>query len=125
MSYIDAIIFFCEKNSIDVESVPKLISKPLKEKFKYESDGTKFLEEEVPVPNCLFDPFSVKNFSGKNPYIRFLMMPFDAYKQYLSLKNHFTKEKYDYHKYCGKSHATVQSFYKRKDRFWFEKLVSK
>jgi hypothetical protein len=51
------------------------------------------------------------------------MMPFDAYKQYLSLKNHFTKEKYDYHKYCGKSRATVQSFYKRKDRFWFEKLA--
>ena len=50
-------------------------------------------------------------------------MPFDAYKQYLSLKNHFTKEKYDYHKYCGKSRATVQSFYKRKDRFWFEKLT--
>ena len=51
------------------------------------------------------------------------MMPFDAYKQYLSLKNHFTKEKYDYHKYCGKSRATVKSFYKRKDRFWFEKLA--
>ena len=50
------------------------------------------------------------------------MMPFDAYKQCLSLKNHFTKEKYDYHKYCGKSRATVQSFYKRKDRFWFEKV---
>ena len=50
-------------------------------------------------------------------------MPFDAYRQYLSLKNHFTKEKYDYHKYCGKSRATVQSFYKRKDRFWFEKLT--
>ncbi len=50
-------------------------------------------------------------------------MPFDAYKQYLSLKNHFTKEKYDYHKYFGKSRATVQSFYKRKDRFWFEKLA--
>ena len=49
-------------------------------------------------------------------------MPFDAYKQYLSLKNHFTKDKYDYHKYCGKSRATVQSFYKRKDRFWFEKF---
>jgi hypothetical protein len=51
------------------------------------------------------------------------MMPFDAYRCYLSLKNHFTKEKYDYHKYCGKSRATVQSFYKRKDRFWFEKLA--
>lgn len=49
-------------------------------------------------------------------------MPFDAYKCYLSLKNHFTKETYDYHKYCGKSRATLKSFYKRKDRFWFEKL---
>ena len=37
MSYIDAIIHFCEQNSIDLESVPKLISKPLKEKIKYEA----------------------------------------------------------------------------------------
>ncbi len=50
-------------------------------------------------------------------------MPFDAYRQYLALKNHFTKDSYDYHKYCGKSRATVQSFYKRKDRFWFEKVA--
>jgi hypothetical protein len=50
------------------------------------------------------------------------MMPFDAYRQYLALKNHFTKDSYDYHKYCGKSRATVQSFYKRKDRMWFEKV---
>ena len=51
------------------------------------------------------------------------MMPFDAYRCYLSMKNHFTKDKYDYHKYRGKSRATVQSIYKRKDRFWFEKLA--
>ena len=50
------------------------------------------------------------------------MMPVDAYRCYLSLKNHFTKDSYDYHKYCGRSRATVQSFYKRKDRFWFEKV---
>ncbi len=50
------------------------------------------------------------------------VVPFDTYKCYLSLKNHFTKDSYDYHKYCGKSRATVQSFYKRKDRFWFEKF---
>ena len=50
------------------------------------------------------------------------MMPFDAYKTYLSLKNHFTKDNYDYFKYCGKSRATLQSFYKRKDRMWFEKV---
>ena len=51
------------------------------------------------------------------------MMPVDAYRCYLSLKNHFTKDSYDYHKYCGKSRATVQSFYKRKDRFWFERIA--
>lgn len=50
------------------------------------------------------------------------MTPFDAYKQYLALKNHFSKEKYDYHKYAGKSRASVASFNKRKDKYWFEKL---
>ena len=53
------------------------------------------------------------------------MMPFDAYRCYLSLKNHFTKDHYDYHKYRGKTRATVQAFYKRKDRFWFEKFARK
>ena len=49
-------------------------------------------------------------------------MPFDCYKTYLALKNHFTKDSYDYHKYCKKTRASLQSFYKRKDRFWFEKM---
>jgi hypothetical protein len=44
MNYIDAIILFCEKNNIDVESVPKLISKPLKEKIKYEAMELNFLK---------------------------------------------------------------------------------
>ena len=34
LGYIDAIVHYCEQNAIDVESVPKLISKPLKEKLK-------------------------------------------------------------------------------------------
>ena len=50
-------------------------------------------------------------------------MPADAYRCYLALKNHFTKDKYDYHKYHGKVRATNESFYKRKDRFWFEKFA--
>lgn len=50
------------------------------------------------------------------------MTPFDCYKTYLGLKNHFTKDSYDYHKYCGKTRASLQSFYKRKDRYWFEKI---
>ena len=44
MNYIDAIVFFCDQNSIDVESVPKLISKPLKEKIKYEAQELNFLK---------------------------------------------------------------------------------
>ena len=45
MNYIDAIIHFCEKNSIDLESVPKLISKPLKEKIKCEATELNFLKK--------------------------------------------------------------------------------
>jgi hypothetical protein len=44
MNYIDAIVYFCEQNNIDVESVPKLISKPLKEKIKYEAMELNFLK---------------------------------------------------------------------------------
>ena len=44
MNYIDAIVYFCDNNNIDVESVPKLISKPLKEKIKYEAQELNFLK---------------------------------------------------------------------------------
>ena len=44
MNYIDAIIHFCDQHNIDVESVPKLISKPLKEKIKYEASELNFLK---------------------------------------------------------------------------------
>ena len=44
MNYIDAIIHFCEQNTIDIESVPKLIPKPLKEKIKYEAQELNFLK---------------------------------------------------------------------------------
>ena len=45
MNYIDAIVYFCEQNGIDVESIPKLISKPLKEKIKYEAMELNFLKK--------------------------------------------------------------------------------
>jgi|TARA_B100000035_G_scaffold172134_1_gene146873 hypothetical protein len=44
MNYIDAIVHFCDLNSIDLESVPKLISKPLKEKIKYQAMELNFLK---------------------------------------------------------------------------------
>lgn len=45
ISYIDAVIAFCEMNKIDLESVPKLLSKPLKEKIKYEAIELNFLKK--------------------------------------------------------------------------------
>ena len=50
------------------------------------------------------------------------MSPFDCYKSYLAFKNHFCKESYDYFKYCGKSRASLDSFHKRKDRYFFERM---
>ena len=45
MNYIDAVLHLCEVNEIEVESVPKLISKPLKEKLKYEAQKLNFIKK--------------------------------------------------------------------------------
>lgn len=50
---------------------------------------------------------------------------FEVYKLFLSLKNHFTKDSYDYFKYCGKSRVSIDSFNKRKDKYFFERLSRK
>ncbi len=51
------------------------------------------------------------------------MSAFEAYKDYVALKNHFTKPNYDYVKYNGKTGLKIQSFEKRKDKLFFEKLA--
>ena len=51
--------------------------------------------------------------------------PYETYQTYLSMKSHFTNPKYDFFKYGGKSRATVSSFNKRKDKYWFEKTSRK
>lgn len=43
-NYIDAIVLFCENNSIEIESVSKLISKPLKEKLKHDAINLNFIK---------------------------------------------------------------------------------
>lgn len=50
------------------------------------------------------------------------MNPFQTYSVYLSIKNHFCNKTYNYFTYNGKVKANIQSFYKRKDRFYFEKM---
>ena len=51
--------------------------------------------------------------------------PFETYRTYLSMKSHFTNPKFDFFKYGGKSRATMTSFNKRKDKYWFEKTSRK
>lgn len=44
MNYIDAICHYCEINSLEVESVTKLISKPLKERLKWDATRLNFMK---------------------------------------------------------------------------------
>ncbi len=54
-----------------------------------------------------------------------IVSPFETYQHYLSLKNHFTNPKYDFFKYGAKTRASMTSFNKRKDKYWFEKTSRK
>ena len=53
------------------------------------------------------------------------MTPLEVYQTYLAFKNHFTKDNYDYFRYCGKTKASKTSFNKRKDRYFFERMSRK
>ena len=50
---------------------------------------------------------------------------YNAYKTYVALKNHFTSDSYDYFKYKGKARVKEETFLKRKDKFFFEKIEKK
>jgi len=52
-----------------------------------------------------------------------MMSAFECYKEYLALKNHFTKPNYDYFRYNGKLKVNSDSFNNRKDKLFFEKLA--
>ena len=54
-----------------------------------------------------------------------IVTPFETYQHYLSLKNHFTNPKYDFFKYGAKTRASVTSFNKRRDKYFFEKTSRK
>lgn len=50
------------------------------------------------------------------------MTAFEAYQMYLGIKSHFAQTTYSYVKYQGKVRANEQTFNKRNDRYFFEKL---
>ena len=45
LNYIDAICQYCDTNEIEVESVSKLISKPLKERLKHEAQRLNYMKQ--------------------------------------------------------------------------------
>ena len=45
MNYIDAILHYCDVHNIEVETVPKLITKPLKEKLKHDAQELNFIKK--------------------------------------------------------------------------------
>ena len=44
LNYIDAILHYCEINNLEVESITKLISKPLKERLKWDATRLNFMK---------------------------------------------------------------------------------
>ena len=50
------------------------------------------------------------------------MEPFEAYRYYQSLKLHFENESYNAPKYNYKTSAKPQTFWKRKDKYFFAKI---
>jgi hypothetical protein len=51
--------------------------------------------------------------------------PYQVYCEYLALKSHFSNPKYDYFKYNKKVRASIASFNRRTDKYWFEKTSRK
>lgn len=53
------------------------------------------------------------------------MNGFEVYKLYLAIKLHFTSDSYNYFTFNGKTRTTLQSFEKRRDKYFFKKLGTK
>jgi hypothetical protein len=56
---------------------------------------------------------------------KIMMQPIDVYLMYCAMKAHFGKTDYNFIKYGGKSRVPRNSFFKRKDRYFFVKLSKK
>ena len=56
---------------------------------------------------------------------KIMMQPIDVYLMYCAMKAHFGKTNYNFIKYGGKSRVSRNSFFKRKDRYFFVKLSKK
>lgn len=53
------------------------------------------------------------------------MEPFDAFRYYMAMKLHFESDTYEAPKYNYKTSAKPQTFWKRKDKYFFAKLAKR
>ena len=47
ISYIDAVVLYCEKHNIDPSTTKSMINKNLKDKIAYEAQGLNMLKEKT------------------------------------------------------------------------------
>lgn len=45
ISYLEAVVTYCQENEIEIETVPKLISKPLKERLRHEAQRLNYMKQ--------------------------------------------------------------------------------
>ena len=45
ISYVEAVVTYCQENEIELETVPKLISKPLKERLRHEAQRLIYMKQ--------------------------------------------------------------------------------
>jgi hypothetical protein len=50
LSYMDAIVWWCEKNEMEIEVAAKLCNGVIKEKLRYEAQELNFLEKPNRLP---------------------------------------------------------------------------
>lgn len=45
VTYIEAVVTYCQENDIEMESVPRLLSKPLKERLRHEAQRLNYMKK--------------------------------------------------------------------------------
>jgi len=50
LSYMDAIVWWCEKNEMEIEVAAKLCNGVIKEKLRYEAEELNYLQKSARLP---------------------------------------------------------------------------
>ena len=50
ISYMDAVLYFCEKNDIDPSTVNSIISKSIRDKIEVEAQNLNYLPKKAKLP---------------------------------------------------------------------------